>query len=1106
VLTFERPRTRLLANLVLATAAIIYPNVALTQGGRPEVFPQLGHSNSGVDAVAFSPDGKVIVSGSVDGGLRLWNVASGREIRRFDGPSARVTAVAFARDGKSFISGNGGTLRLWDLANGREIRRFEGGPFSGDFAAISPDGGSMLSWGGADKTLRVWDVASGRLIRHFDIRRSEVHKAWIRSAAFSPDGKSIAIGADETLLLWDVASGREIRRFEGHAGDVKAVAFSPDGKTIISGSTDRTLRLWNAASGRQIHLFDGHTAAVTWVAFLPDGEGVVSGSYDDTLRVWDVHSGRGRSYLKGHANFLRLVAMSPDGKSVITARMGSLQQWDLSSGREIRRFAGHSNPVWSVAYSPDGNSLVFGTYRSMVLFDAASGRELRRLEGHAGWVTATAFFRDGKTIISASDDGTLRLWEVAHGREIRRFEGHTDWVASVAISADGKRIVSSGDDKTLRVWDVESGREIRRFEGHNARVTSAVFSPDGRTIASGAGRGDQSLRLWDVESGREVRRWEGQTRDIYSVAFSPDGKTVVSGGGSSAIQVPGVSGGRAYVFDGPVNLLQIWDVHSGREIRRFEGHADEVKSVAFSPDGKTLISASTDRTLRHWDVGSGREIRRFEGHASYVNATTFSPDGARILSASGDGTARIWDKANGRELAALVSSSDGEWLVITPEGYFNASRNGTQWINVRAENEIYPLNQFYDAFYRPDLVERRLAGEDISGLISQTLEHALKNPPPQGTFVGKADVNDPARVTLRYRVASSGGGVGDIRVFHNGKLVHSDAVVPVRGPAEAVQLVAVTPEAVTRGLVIAAAAAREAPQPTSTKPDTVEGSISVEVVPGENEVTVIAFNRTNTVQCEPVSIRVDAGQRVITPKLHVLAVGIDRYRERPLSFAVKDATGFAKLLEATAGTTFSRDNIVVKLLIDEEASRSRILGELAQIAREAKPWDSFVLFVASHGVLHNGVYSIVTHDFSGQLPQGLLGAAELLEAGKAIPALNQLIVLDTCHAGGLNSLARGLYDARMGVLARSSGMHIFASAAEAQEAIDGYQGNGLFTHALLQAMRDPATDRNRDKLVTIIELGEQARQGTIEIGRKINYRQVPTIMSFGKDKPLYHLP
>lgn len=280
-------------------------------------------------------------------------------------------------------------------------------------------------------------------------------------------------------------------------------------------------------------------------------------------------------------------------------------------------------------------------------------------------------------------------------------------------------------------------------------------------------------------------------------------------------------------------------------------------------------------------------------------------------------------------------------------------------------------------------------------------------------------------------------------------------------------------------------------------------------VPGENQIAVTAFNRDNTVQSRIASTAFVSARTAEPPRLFVLAIGINKYKSTDpkdrLKMAVKDARDFVRDLMRRAGRLFGEDQVAPpELLLDAQATKAGIAARLAELAERSRPQDVVVVFVASHGVFEDDVYSIVTHDYKGYRSRNvLISGAEVLDFSKRIPAQNQLWVFDTCHAGGFDNALSGLYDSRLTVLARNVGLHVFASTNSAQEAQDSYQGNGLFTHVLRSVMARPELDANRDGQVSALEWGEFSRHQTSEIAKRRDYDQTPMILHFGRDLPLY---
>ncbi|MBV9161728.1 MAG: WD40 repeat domain-containing protein [Pseudonocardiales bacterium] len=495
-------------------------------------------------------------------------------------------------------------------------------------AAFSPDG-HTLATGSDDKTMRLWDVNDPR---HPSPLGAFGHIHSVESVAFSPDGRTLATaGTDKTVRLWDTRNPHHLRplgTLTGHTGDVHVVAFNPNGRTLATAGG-----LWDVSDPSQprpLGTLTGHTG-VHAVAFSPDGRTVATGG-GDAMELWDVSDPRHPSPLGtfGHIHSVESVAFSPDGRTLATASDDTTAWlWDVSDPHHpspLGSLTGHTSAVYSVAFSRDGHTVATGgldkTVRLWNVSDLRQPRLLRTLTGHTGAVNAVAFSPDGRTLATGSDDTTLRLWNLP-GPIVT---GHTGTVESVAFSPDGRTLATASRDTTARLWDVRDPRHplpLGILTGHTQPVTWVVFSPTGRTVATSGG--DSTLRLWDIGDLRQPRPLVTLT-DVYLAAFSPDGRALAT-------------------------TTQLWDLGDPRHpapLGMLSGRTNgvNVNVVAFGPDGRTLATASADGTARLWDVGDlhrPRPLGTLIGHVGGVVSVAFSPGGRILATGSVDYTARLWD-------------------------------------------------------------------------------------------------------------------------------------------------------------------------------------------------------------------------------------------------------------------------------------------------------------------------------------------------------------------------------------------------------------------------------------------------------------------------------
>jgi len=1064
--------------------------------------------------VALSPDGNILLTSKVD-------------------TSMPASIGSFFGFGTPALPSMQYELLLWDVPARKLRKKWPIKMAEGAGGKISPDGRWFVREDMTTRSLILSDLETGKPVQTIPTGASAM-SGMTNSLVFSPDGKLLAFATvDGTTNLIEIPGGRVQTTLQS-----SAISFSQDGTQLVLASQGGGAPfLHDLASGKETRLAGG-VSGVADLAVAHHGRALVAAMENGSAKLWDLGAGQiVRTFDCPGGTGVRSVAVSELLPILATGCMdGSAWLWDLNTGRQVHNLmpplpAGEF-VLTAVRFTPDGKRAITAVRDQLVVWDAATGKELRRIAiPHGPPPKALGLMANPAASYEAMDPKLQAMMEERASEQpamdpkmLEKIEEMSHWVQTIAVHPR-EPLVAVGKQHEVSLWDLQTGRLVRMIGG--AGSTSPVSTVGGMPKG-----GDlQSLLAQGGFPGMPSRG--GGLGSLFGLGDAPSGPPVVTiqdpsefldlaseqmGGGANSLAFS--ADGRLLLSDGAKGK-DMWDVATGQKVRPPKaprGAGFDPMSMlgdmefnmggmgaAFSPDGR-FAARGHGEVIKIWDVATGQDRLELIGHTAAVKSIEFAPDGRLLISGGGDGAVRIWDLQTGKERVSLIALGQEDFVAVTPDQYYRASKTRIKGVSFRVKGQLYPFEQFDLRFNRPDIVLSRLgaASQEMiqsyrhayekrirkMGLTEQMLGSDFHLPEVQ-ILTGDVPVSvNQATLALRVKATDSKYTLDRFNIFVND--------IPVYG---------------TSGLPL-----------QNKQVKTHEQEIQVPLVPGRNKIQVSVLNQQGTESLRE-TIYTTSTAEVAPPDVYVVGIGVSEYKDKAynLRYAAKDANDLLSVYKAIEQRPGVKGKIHLLDLTNQRATRPEIHNAKAWL-KQSKINDLVVVFAAGHGMTdEQSNYYFGTHDIDPKHPatNGLpYEEFELLLDG--IPALQKVLLLDTCFSGEIDKdqavvvaqaetggaragtvkmrsfkAARGISvvaekgDGQTGAtggprlstdmlkfqqdwfadLRRGTGAAVISSSSGNEYSLEGEQWkNGVFTYALLNGLKNRGADANKDQTITVSEL------------------------------------
>ena len=1030
-----------------------------------------GHTDVITD-FALSADNKYLATCSEDKTIILWDFKTQKEIKTITGHENIISCININKANTQIVSGESGkdengkyVIKVWDINTSAEIRTIK--PNAGKIINVKfTNNGKELIVGAEAKIIK-YNLETGSKTTDYS-----GFKQLLTDVKISDDNKFITAFTKNKIFVWDINSREIIKTIENKESSFSALSVNNNGNSIIAGNTDNSIRIYNSISGeetKKLTLFRYPTNAIS----INNANKLIAAADNKSefFKLIDFSSGEELKSIEAHKGRVGKIKFSKIGELVVTSGSWdkTVKIWNISSGKLIKTFTGISKNIYQQVFIDSLGYYSVGKHRNKAFINFMNKNiKNNEFKDKNGEVSCVCLSNSRKLIAYGTSKNHSRIISAITGKEKHKFITQKSWTREIIFS-DNDKYLATGSFAQLIIWDVKTGKEIVSIE-HKFKVPhSLAFSKDNKYIAVGCLK---EAKIFDVTSGKEIKSFKIK-ETAYSVDFSNSGKFLATGEGQKGVE------GKY--------KINIWNIENGKAEQSFTAHTRQITAMKFTSDDKILAS-SGNKIIKLWNTETAKEIIQINAHSRWINNINFNKNNSQIISTSQDGTTKIWDLKTGKLLLTEIGlKASKNWISYTPDGRFNGTTEGINSFYFVKDMQVVPLENLFDNFYTPQLsaellvkgTKSKISIANLQNLPRITITKPInKTPVFRGAVETLLSTNEKT-TTISAEFSDMGGGISEIRIYQNNKLIISEAVS------------------------------------VNEKNKLLTKSYEINLAKGLNNIEIASYNNDKTKSSKHIGIEY-TGSKFNPANLYVFAIGINTYKKPSynLNYAVSDATSLVKEITENSKSIFA--NTTVISLLNENATKDSIMAAFNKIKETAQQNDVFIFYYAGHGSMSASEQSEkasfylipweVTNLYNNQmLKEKGISAKELRKFSEEIKAEKQLFLLDACQSGGAVEFlaSRGAEEEKaIAQLAHSTGTYFITASGSQQLAGEFEQlGHGVFTYAVLEALKGNAS--KNDKKVTVKELTYYVEEQVPVLSAKYKGNaQYPTSYGFGQDFPL----